>query len=75
MQEASRLKRALAMLMEEAGKRTSQEVATVREECGRDIDKMAVEIEKLERVSRGILLCELCLPVISQATQHLRAQC
>ncbi len=50
MQEATRLKEALAMLLEEAGERTCKEVAAVREEYSRNIDKMAVEIEKLETV-------------------------
>lgn len=48
--EIARLKRAMQTIVREAGERTSREVATVREECNKSIDKMATEIQKLEVV-------------------------
>lgn len=54
LKEANRLRTAMEMLLDEAGKRTAQEVAAVRKECSVNIDKMAEEIEKLETVSYGL---------------------
>lgn len=63
--EIERLRKSISVLLEEAGDRTKREVSMindavcvinqpqvelVREECNKNIDKMASEIEKLEKV-------------------------
>ena len=50
-QEINRLKRAMTAILQEAGERTRKEVVLVRQECNKNIDKMAEEIERLEMVS------------------------
>lgn len=50
-QEVGRQKKVIATLVQEASERTHREVAVVREECNRSIDKMAEEIKKLEEES------------------------
>lgn len=48
--EIERLKQTLDTIVKEAGERTSKEVLAVRQECNKSIEKMAVEVQKLEEV-------------------------
>ena len=51
-QELSRLQEALSKLINEAGKRTRQEVDNVRKQCNINIAKLMEEIQAMETVCR-----------------------
>ena len=51
-QELSRLQEALSKLINEAGKRTRQEVDNVRKQCNINIAKLMEEIQAMETVGR-----------------------
>lgn len=53
-QELERLQEALSKLINEAGKRTRQEVDNVRRQCNTNIAKLMEEIQAYETVSCGI---------------------
>ena len=59
-QELTRLQEALSKLINEAGKRTRQEVDNVRKQCNVNIAKLMEEIQSMETVSEWIIM-GLCM--------------